>query len=317
MIWDDLRSFIAANQSFLISSHMSLDGDAIGSQLSLFWYLKSLGKDVQIFTHDPIPAKFRFLSNCQYVTNEKPQTTFDVLAILDSSNPARLGWTGVETIAKQILVIDHHRDNSKCGVINIVDTAAAATGELIYQCLVALGAEIPPFVAEALYTAIVSDTGGFRFSNTNSRVLRICADLADRGADCSKIFKKVYVSHSSQALMLQSRIWSSLQFFLGGKVCCMGMPLSILSELNAQYSDSEGMADNTVTAEGVEVGIFTKYSDTESHFSLRSKGSVDVGMIAQKIPGGGGHSGAAGCTILMPHDKAMAYMLEMIEEELR
>ena len=130
MIWNDLRALIDANQSFLISSHMSLDGDSIGSQLSFYWYLSSLGKKVQLFSHDPVPAKFRFLTNSELIGNEKPDSTFDVLAILDCSNQSRLGWDGHETIAKRIIDIDHHRDNTKFGEINIVETAAAATGEI-------------------------------------------------------------------------------------------------------------------------------------------------------------------------------------------
>ena len=316
MIWNDLRALIDANQSFLISSHMSLDGDSIGSQLSFYWYLSSLGKKVQLFSHDPVPAKFRFLTNSELIGTEKPDSTFDVLAILDCSNQSRLGWDGHETIAKRIIDIDHHRDNTKFGEINIVETAAAATGELIYDFFIDTKCDFPPHVAESLYTAIMSDTGGFRFSNTNSRVLRKCADLAERGADCAQIYKKAYSSHSRQALLLQSKIWSSLKFFLDGKVCCMEMPVSVLAELGAQYSDSEGMADHTTTAAGVEVGMLTKYSDTETHFSLRSKGSVDVGKVAQKIPGGGGHSSAAGCTVLLPYDQALPYMLQIIQEEL-
>lgn len=316
MIWNDLNALIAANQRFLISSHMSLDGDAVGSQLSLFGYLKSIGKDVQIYTHDPIPTKFRFLKNAQIAKNEKPSESVDVLFVLDCSNPGRLGWTGHETIASHIVNIDHHRDNTKFGEINIVETAAAATGELIYKYFINCGFEYPPQIAESLYTAIMSDTGGFRFSNTNSRVLRICAELSDRGADCAKIYERVFASHSRSALLLQSRIWSSLKFYLNNKVCCMEMPLSVLNEIGANYSDSEGMADYTITAEGVEIGMLTKYSDSETHFSLRSKGKIDVGKIAQKIPGGGGHSSAAGCTVAMSFDEAMPFMLQIIEKEL-
>jgi len=96
----------------------------------------------------------------------------------------------------------------------------------------------------------------------------------------------------------------------------MEMPLSLLDDLGAQYSDSEGMADFTITAEGVEVGIMVKYNEKQSHFSLRSKGNVDVGKIAQKIPGGGGHFSAAGCTVNMPYPEAFPFMLGILKQEL-
>ena len=316
MIWDELCEIINAHHSFLISSHMSLDGDSVGSQLSFYWYLSSLGKDVVMYDHDPVPAKFQFLRNSNLITTVNQSNVFDVLVILDCSNPGRLGWDISTVQVKKVINIDHHRDNTRFGSINIIETGAAATAELIYQHFIHCGLEIPSFVAEALYAAIMTDTGGFRFSNTNSRVLKTCADLADRGTDCARVYEQIYASHSQNALLLQSRIWSTLRFYLQGKVCCMELHLSILKELGAQYSDSEGMADHTITAEGVEVGIMAKHTEQETHFSLRSKGKIDVGKIAQKIHGGGGHSSAAGCTINLPYQHALAQMLTIIEKEL-
>jgi phosphoesterase RecJ-like protein len=315
MIWNEIKNVIKSNHRFVISSHLSLDGDSVGSQLSFYWFLKSLGKDVIIFDKDPIPSKFRFLQNSDQFTTEKPEKV-DILVVLDCSNPARMGWENPESAASTIINIDHHRDNSHFGHHNIVQTSAAATGEIINQFFIESGIVFPPFVAEALYTAIISDTGGFRFSNTNSRVLRICADLADKGAECAKIYERVYSTHPRHALILQSRIWSTLKFFADGKICIMELPLKILDEVGAVYSDSEGMADHTITGDGVEVGMMLKYSDSETHFSLRSKGRIDVGKIAQKVPGGGGHYSAAGCTIKEPRDQALAQMLSIITQEL-
>ncbi|HEX2958810.1 MAG TPA: bifunctional oligoribonuclease/PAP phosphatase NrnA [Chitinispirillaceae bacterium] len=316
MIWNEIDNVIKNNQSFIISSHMSLDGDSIGSQLSFYWFLKSLGKDVVIFDKDALPSKFHFLQNAAQFTNVRPDRHFDTLVVLDCSNPERMGWDNPFDVAATIINIDHHRDNSHFGNHNVVQTSAAATGEIIYQFFTESDITFPSFVAEALYTAIISDTGGFRFSNTNSRILRVCADLADKGADCSKIYERVYSTHPRRALVLQSRIWASLKFFNDGKVCIMEMPLKILDEIGAVYSDSEGMADHTITAEGVEVGMMLKYSESETHFSLRSKGKIDVGKIAQKVPGGGGHYSAAGCTIKEPRDQALALMLSIIAQEL-
>lgn len=314
MIWNELLNLINDHSNFVISSHLSLDGDSVGSQLAFSWYLQSLGKQVHIYNVDPLPAKFTFLQNSSQIKATPPQGEY-VLVVLDCSNPGRMGWTSSDT-PRAIINIDHHRDNTRFGNVNIVETSAAATGELISGFFLRSKIDFPPGVAEALYAAILTDTGGFRFSNTNSRILRLCAELADRGADCAKVYEKVYCSHSRKALLLQSRIWSTLSFHLDGKVSIMEMPLSVLDELGAHYSDSEGMADTTITAEGVEVGIMAKYSDTESHFSLRSKGRVDVGKIAQKVLGGGGHSSAAGCTIKQPFSLALPHILSIIEKEL-
>ena len=163
MTWNELHDFIIAHNTFLISSHMSLDGDSIGSQLAFYWYLTSHGKKVTICNHDPVPSKFTFLKNSDIVTTATADGSFDILIILDCSNPGRLGWD-INTIKTSgIINIDHHRDNSRFGNFNIVQTNAAATGEIIYDFFNQMKFEFPDFVAESLYTAILSDTGGFRF----------------------------------------------------------------------------------------------------------------------------------------------------------
>jgi phosphoesterase RecJ-like protein len=316
MIWTGLNNAIDANESFLISSHLSLDGDCVGSQLAFIWYLKSKGKKVACYCADPLPQKLAFLKHSELITRNKPQETFDVLMILDCSNIKRLGWDECESAAKTIINIDHHRDNKKFGALNLVDPTAAAAGEIIFSFFREYGVDIPPHIAEALYVAIMTDTGGFRFNNTSSRVLRVCADLVDLGVDCADVYEKVYSRHSPQALTLRARMWSTLKFHLDGKICSMDMPMSILDEIGAVYSDSEGMADNTVTAEGVEVGIMTKHTPKETHISLRSAGRIDVGKIAQGVAGGGGHSCAAGCTLKLPYDQAMEHILGILKKEL-
>lgn len=315
MNWNNLVELIDSHQRFLISSHMSLDGDSIGSQLAMLWYLRSRGKEVVLYNYDPVPRKFLFLENASEFTAVPPSFTPDVLCVLDCSHLYRLGWKA-EGSAPVIINIDHHRDNGRFGTLNFVDDRAAATGAILYRFFQESNIGIPTSVAEALYAAIMTDTGGFRFSNTSSRILRICADLIDLGADGSKIFEKVYSSHTPQGLSLQARIWSSLAYHLDGRVCSMVMPTTLLDEIGAVYSDSEGMVDHTVTAEGVEVGLMVKHSPHESHFSLRSTGRVDVGKIAQTIPGGGGHFSAAGCTLDMPFETAFPYMLNILKAEI-
>jgi phosphoesterase RecJ-like protein len=317
MTWNSLRSLIDRNDSFLISSHQSLDGDCVGSQLSFYWYLTSLGKRAVMYNHDPVPPKFMFLPGAGAMVTTLPGEPFDVLVVLDCSNLTRLGWDTGKFAGGPIINIDHHRDNASFGTVNIVEVGAAATGEIITRFFDEQGIAYPPEIAEALYTAVLTDTGGFRFPNTTSGILHLCGTLAEKGAVPPKIYDKVYASNSPAGLLLQSRIWSSLKFYFNGRVCSLEMPMSVLDELGALYSDSEGMVDITTTAAGVQVGIMTKYTDTETHFSLRSRGMVDVGRIAQKIPGGGGHSSAAGCTLQLPLDRALAAMLAIVEQELR
>lgn len=316
MIWSELDSIVQANTSFIISSHSGLDGDSIGSQLSLYWYLTSLDKRVVIYNRDALPHKFAFLTNSGVFSCERPRGPFDVIVVLDCSNPSRLGWDKPSDMSNTIVNIDHHRDNARFGVLDIVRPDAAATGQILFDYFTYKKLQYPPHVAESLYAAVMTDTGAFRFSNTNGEILRLAAALCDRGANPSAIYGKVYDSFSSNGLLLQSKIWASLAFYNNGAVCSMEMPYDLIKDLGATYGDSEGMADMTVKGANVEVGMLIKYNEKETHFSLRSKGRVDVGRIAQSIPGGGGHSSAAGCTMVAPLSEAKPKMLALIEKEL-
>jgi phosphoesterase RecJ-like protein len=316
MTWSELDAIIGAHSSFLISSHAGLDGDSVGSQLAMHWYLSGLGKRVTVYNHDPLPDKFAFLTNAGVLSHERPAGPFDVLVVLDCSNPSRLGWDGWKDMAPRVVNIDHHRDNVLFGTVNLVKADGAATGQIIYEYFTSKKLSYPAHVAEALYAAIMTDTGAFRFSNTNGGILRMCAELCDRGADSAKIYEKVYASFSASGLLLQARIWSTLAFYRGGAICSMEMPYGLIAEVGATYGDSEGMADLTIMGAGVEVGMLMKYNLHETHFSLRSKGRVDVGKIAQSVKGGGGHPGAAGCTMELPLAEAKAAMLKIIEKEL-
>ncbi len=316
MTWPELDALFRANQTYLITSHRSLDGDSVGSQVSLAWYLRQLGKSVVLYNADPVPEKFRFLQGASDIVNVQHPGFFDVLIVLDCSNPDRLGWDNILSIAKTCVNIDHHRDNGRFGNHNFVDIGAAATGEILADFLHTVYGTLPQTTAEALYTAIMSDTGGFRFSNTNDTVLQACSRLALEGAQPHELYRKIYETKSVNALKLWAQIWNTLSFYFDGKLCVLSLNLPLIEQMGAVYGDTEGAADVTVQALGVEVGIFIKYKDNEAHFSLRSQGRVDVGRMAQKIKGGGGHSCAAGCTMYLPYEEAHATMLELIKEEL-
>jgi phosphoesterase RecJ-like protein len=315
MIWSRLHEILHRNNAFLISTHVSPDGDCIGSQLALAWYLTANGKSVTVYNHDPVPTKFMFLEGTRHIEVEKPSGPFDVLVILDCSNPDRLAWDGYRAIAPTVVNIDHHRDNIRFGDLNIVENCAA-TAEIIFRYFAAHDVQYPQHVAEDLYAAIMTDTGAFRFSNTTASVLSICAELVEKGANCSRIYENVYASYSREGLLLLSRIWSTLSFHLDNRVCTMELPLKLIDELGATYGDSEGVADLTTVVDGVEVGMLIKHTENQTHFSLRSKNQVDVGRIAKKVTGGGGHSNAAGCTIEAPIEQALPEMLDLIRQEL-
>jgi len=317
MIWTELSNLIAESNSFLICSHVSHDADNIGSQLSFFWYLQSLGKDVEIYNVDTVPRKFKFYTNCDKVSNIEPTRRFDVFVMLDSSNLSRSGWDKVSTIADKYIDIDHHRDNNFFGTVSCVDTTAAATCQIVYRFFKENNIDFPVYVAEALYGGILADTGGFQFDNTSPEIFAIAQDLSSRGVDTAKVYKKLYASNSIAGLTVRSIVWSTLKFYENNRIGVMILEDGILEKYGADRGDVEGMSDMAMTAEGVEVGIFAKPVGNEIRFSLRSVGKVDVGTIAAKFSGGGGHRAASGCTAVdMPLDEALNKLLSLIAPEL-
>ncbi len=315
----DFFKCIDENRSFLITSHVNPDGDSIGSMLALDWIIRSRGRESRVCNTDGVPEKFSFLENSDLFTPPPDSGAFDVLIIIDSSNPDRVGWDTGKIDVKSVINIDHHRDNSEFGDINIVDPRASASCQILFQVLSAEGIDMGRPLVDYLYTGILSDTGGFRFSNTTQDILRVCADLMDHGVDHQKIYNSIYSSLSANGLLLRARIWSTLHFYASNTVACIEMPESAIEETGATYSDAEGMVDMLLTSKDVKIGVFMKYSDKEAHFSLRSSAAenpVDVGRIAKSVPGGGGHTCAAGCTIPLPRNKAKHKILQIIEDEL-
>lgn len=317
MTYSSLFDCIKQNHSFCITAHRSPDADSVGSQLAMYWYLTSLGKEVVVYNSDPLPLKFSFLENADKFTSVEPRQKFDVLVVLDSSNLSRIGWDAAPSFADTVIDIDHHRDNSRFGDVSIVDASAAATCQILYGIFRDAGIGIPASVADALYAGILADTGGFQFENTTCTVLRDAAELIDLGASNYTVYKELFSSLSVQGMKIRAEIWSSLEYYADGRIGVMYLDESRLEELGADKGDTEGMSDMAATGRGVEVGMLIKKSKQGIHFSLRSSGRIDVGSLAAVFPGGGGHSCAAGCTTTeMGVDEAREFMLSRVIEVL-
>jgi phosphoesterase RecJ-like protein len=211
MIWNDLNEIIKNSRSFLISSHESQDGDNIGSQLAFFKFLKNLGKEVYIYNKEKTPQKFCFLPNSQEISDVAPNKKYDVLVILDSSNPQRCGIDQIETkFADKIVNIDHHRDNSMFGDVNCVDAKSAAACKILYDFFTQNDINIDCDMANCLLGGILTDTCGFQFNNDDGSLYLLADDLLKRGADNALLFKKLFSSGSIAALKVRAKIWETL-----------------------------------------------------------------------------------------------------------
>ena len=291
-------------QKFFLASHTYPDGDAIGSLLALGMALKAMGKKVYFYNQSPIPAVYRFIPSVALVKQTEPEEVFDVAIVLDCGDIDRIG-TAVDTVSRMPLMIniDHHVTNTRFGHMQWVDVDACATAEMIYRLIKALPVKIDCAIATAIYTGILTDTGSFRFSNTNQAAFAICAEMIARGANAYEVAQHVYGTYSLGRIKLLNLALDSIEISPNGKMSVMTLTQRMLRETRTQSEDIDGIINYARRIQDVKVAALIHELRSDSpvagrgprpfHVSLRSDGSVDVAGIAAGY-GGGGHASAAG-----------------------
>ncbi|GAB6093918.1 bifunctional oligoribonuclease/PAP phosphatase NrnA [Desulfatiferula olefinivorans] len=289
------------SRTILVVSHVQPDGDAIGSMLALGVALKSLGKTVTLFNESPIPAIFRFLPSVNLIVDRIGDlSVFDMAIVLDCGDLGRIGKLS-ETIGTipVIVNIDHHPTNTDFGTHQMVDSRACATAEIIYRLIKTLNAPIDATIANALYTAILTDTGSFLFQNTNSAAFSISSEMVAKGADPYIVAQYVYATYSLGRLRLLNMVLDTIEISDNGKLSTMFLSQKMLMETGTQLEDIYGLVNYAKHIEDVQVAALIRETHPgvngrgTYHVSLRSNGSVDVSRFAARL-GGGGHCNAAG-----------------------
>lgn len=282
-------------QSLLLLSHRIADGDTIGSCAALADTLSRMGKQVHVCTGEKLPATLRFLQQKCFCTQEALLSGYDVVAALDCSDPGRLHER--EKLlgkGKHIVNIDHHKTNTYYGDINYVDGGSAATGEIIFALMKEAGWPVSKVAAEGLYTAIVTDTGQFQYSNTTENTHRIAAELIEAGINRDEISISLYQSDSREKLLAIRQCLMHLEFFHGDRVAFSSLSQKEIEEIGAEIWDTDGMVELLRNVETVEVAVFVKEIEKGiQKVGMRSKRFIDVAEIAA-VFGGGGHVRAAG-----------------------
>jgi bifunctional oligoribonuclease and PAP phosphatase NrnA len=286
---------------FLLTSHSSPDGDAVGSEIGLARVLRSLGKGAVIWNRDATPAIYRPLpgSDRIHVGEEPPAgypEKFDGIVVLECPSPDR---TGIEAHFGELPVVnvDHHLGNQHYGAVNWVDSAAPAVGEMVYRLAQTFKAAIDQQTATALYLTLVTDTGGFRFSNATPAAFEAAAALVREGAHPEQVSQWLYESQPLAVVRLLGLMLRTLELAAGGKVATVVLDLAMFEQAGAATGDSEGLIDYPRSIDGVEaVALLRQRGDGKFKVSLRSRGEVDVERVARKH-GGGGHRNAAGFEI--------------------
>jgi phosphoesterase RecJ-like protein len=297
----EIISALLKNQRFMVATHVRPDGDAIGSLLAMKLILQRLGKKVDIYAQDRFPPEFDFLPDAGEVGSTPPDSAeYEVAILVDCGDLDRVGEELVGFIGARVpfvINIDHHIPNNPFGSIYWTRPSASSTCEMLFDLCMALSLAPDAGLASLLYTGIMTDTGSFRFSNTNQRVFEKVSILVEAGADPAYIATQVYDSAPPGKLKLLAQVLDTVEFHAGSRIASAQLTRSMLSNSSASYMDSEGFINHLRSVKSVDLAIlFREGSDGLVHVSMRSKEGIDVAKLAQRH-GGGGHRQAAACRI--------------------
>lgn len=308
-------------QTFAISTHVNPDGDAIGSELALFLFLKKLGKTVKIFNTDLVPKKYRFLPYWNEIKNAKASTDFcpEVLVILDASSRERIGDFLSKTLipTHAVINIDHHITAEAFGDYNIIIPTASSTAEIIYKFIKSTQIPIDEVSALCLYTGVIFDTGCFRYSNATPETHRIAADLIEIGDFApDEVYRHVYEHLSLGKIHLLGQTLRTLELASDGKIAWVLVTQSMLKETKTTLDDVEGFVKQIQAIKNVEVAICVcELPNGKTKVSLRSEGRVNVAALAAEF-NGGGHERASGCRINLPYASAIKALVASAKQHI-
>ena len=310
----DVQSRLLQAKSVVLTTHVSPDGDALGSVLALGRYLEGRGARVDyILSDEPAPNLdwLPGIDDLQFFDGSLRQreaiAAADLIVIADTNAAHRLGSVGdaIRNASAEKILIDHHPAPEGWFDRSFVRETASSTGELIYDLIEPDTDRIDAAIATLLYTAIMTDTGSFRYSHVTPRVHRIIADLIERGGlNPDDIHAALYDTRSINSLRLLGRALERITLLHGGVLGYMALPKSIMQDVGAQKGDTEGLVNQILSIDGVQVAVFFHEIDKGTKVSFRSRGDYSVTRWAQAF-GGGGHRNASGAFITEPLEQVV------------
>jgi len=296
-----VASKLLAAERILLTSHRGPDGDGVGSMVALAALLRGAGKRATLFSRDPVPRNLKWLPLVKTWTRKlKPDSHYDVTIVVDCGDAKLLGDRfPAKDVTGEVVVLDHHANAHPFGDLFVTDPEAAATGVLVARLARELGWELGPEAAVGIWVALVSDTGSFRYSNTNVEALALATELVDRhGVEPWQVSERLDERVPLRRYRLLARALTDMEMLFDGKVAMMTVTQATVDGCQATWEDTEGLVNYCRSIDGVECGVLlspSKWGGTR--VSLRSKGrAIDAGALCLGL-GGGGHRGAAGCTI--------------------
>ena len=300
---------LGKGERFLVCSHSRPDGDAVGSMLAMGMLLRQMGKHADLVTADSIPAVYRDLPGADGIRLAlRVRGAYDAVILLECDSLDRAKILGLEPYFH--INIDHHTSGKNYGRLNWILPEAASVGELVFRLVKAAGATITPEMAVCLYTTVLTDTGGFCYGGTKASTFEVARELAEAGADPIQVARKIYYSTPVAKLKLLGAALSTLHVEDG--LAWLWVTNADVERTAAAEEDHEGIVDHAVGVAGVQAAVYLReLPEGRIRLSLRSKGSLDVAAIAERL-GGGGHEKAAGLTLEGPLEQAREEILAVL-----
>lgn len=308
---------IRGARSFLISSHESPDGDAVGSSLAMANFLVRQGKEVTVYLKDPVPEMYHFLPLADTVVDRIPDREYDVCVVLDVGEFRRAG-AELENFTRigKFINLDHHLSCQPFGNHNLIDPEASATGALVYRIVRAYGGGFDYDTAVCIYTAVITDTGSFRYSNSNPEAFTIAGEMIAAGVNAWNVAEQLYESQPEKRLRLLGLVLATLDVSPRGDYASVTVTLDMYDRTGTGPELTDGFVNYPRSIRGVEVAIlFREIEPNLYKVGFRSKGKVNVAEAA-RLFNGGGHHNAAGCTVAGAADEVKNLIFSHLERLL-
>lgn len=292
LIVDEIRK----RRRFVVTSHARPDGDAIGSSLAMAYALRHLGKDVRVVFRDPAPPPLEtFPGVNDIIVGDRVEDPGDAVLVMECGDLSRPGIAGLER--GYVINIDHHTGNTMYGALNWFDQSAAACGEMVFDLIRALRVPLTLDIATHVYVAVLTDTGGFHYSNITPRTFGICRECTEAGVNPAAIARAVYDSNRIGRLKLFRAVLNGMQLDRTERIATMAVTRQMAADCGATYDDTEGLVNFPLSAREVLAVVFFKEDGPDDwRVSLRSKSDIDINAVAREF-GGGGHKNASGCGV--------------------
>ena len=319
------HDFLARHRTFLLTTHINPDGDGLGSEAALSLWLSAQGRRVRILNDSVVPPQFAFLARHTVFevfdpgVAEQRLVEADALIVLDTSNRQRIGRLAplLDRTTIPVAVVDHHVSHARgFGHVNVIEPEASATGEILFELFRQVPGTVTEEIAEALYIALMTDTGSFRYSNTDTHAHRMAAELLGYGLDPQRLWSQVHAQASAGRLRFFGEVLSALELDVDGRLVVLDARPEQFQRHGLVGADTDGLVDMPRSIVGVEaVVLFSEVEPGKVKVSLRSTGRVAIDTIASKL-GGGGHVHAAGVLLRGTRAEARERVLPELKKRI-